>query len=91
MNIKWRDGSSYSRDDKDRVPNVWHAIVGILKISVVYNHVCYPDQWVFSCEPFFEHEELGNITPTEAQERALGLVRLALEKTLIEFNIPSGE
>ncbi len=53
-----------------------------MKISVVHNHIYYPDQWTFSCAPFFEHEELGNISAEEAQDRAVQLVKAALENAL---------
>lgn len=78
----WKDASSYSRGDKNKVPNIWVLMVGPLKISVVYNHIYYPDQWTFSCSPFFEHEELGNISAQEAQDKAIQLVRAALKNTL---------
>lgn len=79
--MKWKDESSYKRGEK-KTPNIWTAEVGLLRVVVVYNHVCYPDQWIFTCLPFFQEEELGNISVAEAKERAIKLVKLALEKAL---------
>lgn len=84
MNTIWKDGSSYKIGEQ-KIPNIWIAEVGVLRISVVYNHVCYPDQWIFTCEPFFEQEELGDISAEKAQTKALELVSSAFKDTLSDL------
>jgi len=71
-----------SNRQRNKPPNVWTTHIGPLKISVVYNHIYYPDEWTFSCWPFYEHEPVNSTDPLEAQKEALGLVRLALEDVL---------
>lgn len=82
MTVIWQDQSSYSRDNKERIPNVWVARTNGLKISVVYNHIYYPDRWVVTCNPFFDTELLKNISMEDARNEALIKVRICLEDAL---------
>lgn len=77
--MKWE-----SRENLGRSTHI--IIVGRLKISVVYNHVFCPDQWIFSCSPFFEYEELGNCTEKQAKETAVSAVKSALREMLGELD-----
>lgn len=82
VELQWIDGSSYLKSDKEKVPNVWILQAGQLKISVIYNHIHYPNTCIFSCPPFFEQEELGDIAVDQAKDRVITLVKLALEDAL---------
>ncbi len=45
--LEWKDASSYSRNDKERIPTVWELKVGGLRI-VVHRIIHYPE-WYVSC------------------------------------------
>ena len=86
MSSNWIDGSSYSSSDKKRIPNVWKINFDLMSITIIYHHVLYPDQWVVSSEPFFRHEELGNISQAEAKTKAIEMVKDQLSIALQEIS-----
>lgn len=45
----WVDTTTYSRDDKNRVPSCWTYNTGKLQISVLNNHQSVPGKWVLHC------------------------------------------
>lgn len=45
----WHDSTTYSRDDKQRVPSCWSYQTEKLRITVVKNHRDYPGRWVMHC------------------------------------------
>jgi hypothetical protein len=45
----WHDSTTYSRDDKQRVPSSWSYKTEKLKITVVNKHRDYPDRWIMHC------------------------------------------
>lgn len=92
--LQWKDISSYSKGDKERVPTAWELQLSRrVRIVVVRGHIYRPDSWVFHCDPWFDTCNL-DLAPThenrhEAMSRALALVRREIEKltaTLREIN-----
>lgn len=51
MKGTWVDSTSYSRDDKERVPNTWTLTLPEtkLRITVTKGHVYSPGKWVMHC------------------------------------------
>lgn len=79
----WNDVTTYSRDDKDKQPRVWHFDCGDLRV-VVHRHIHYaPDAWLLTCSPFFDKRELYAKDADHAKAEALALVREKV-KTLAE-------
>ena len=76
----WKDQTSFSKSDKERVPSVWvMKLTRNIKISVVRGHICDPENWVMHCDPWFMTTSL-NLPSTvenldEAKARAITLVR----------------
>ena len=47
--IEWKDVSSYSRGDEQKIPNDWQLITRSLRINV-HRHKDYDsDMWLLSC------------------------------------------
>ena len=83
--MEWKDSSSYSKGDKERIPSVWNYRVGDIRI-VVHRYIHYPkDQWLLSCSPFYDKYELPQIDINKAKEAALNLVVVKLQEALAMF------
>lgn len=73
--MNWKDATSYSRDDKERLPTTFAATSGPLKLVVTSGHIYYPGRWVGHCQPLFEAKLLDATTLEEAQDEVVRLVR----------------
>ena len=81
MNIEWIDGTTYSRDEKKKIPSVWKFIINGLIIISVHKHIHYPkDQWLLTCLPFFNKYELPQTDVEEAKSAAFHMVYTKLQK-----------
>lgn len=81
----WEDTTSYSRDDKERIPRVWTLrLTRDVRISVIRNHWSKPENWVMHCNPWFDTHSLGLPSTVEnrdeAMSRAVALVREEIDK-----------
>lgn len=82
---QWKDKTSYSRDDRERIPSIWQLqLTRDIRISVVRKHIHNPDSWVMHCAPWFDTQSLG-LPPTvenrdEAMARAVTLVRAEIDE-----------
>lgn len=76
--MKWRDISSFSQGDKQRIPHSWECRPNSdLRITITRGHIHYPGKWVMHCRPWFECHEL-EIDPADlasAQAASVELVR----------------
>ena len=72
--IEWKDETSYSRSDAERVPRAWVAEAGGLKVSV-HRHIHHaPDAWLLTCRPWFECHDLPSKAAPMAKSGGLPLV-----------------
>lgn len=74
MSIKWQNRSSV----KNKIPNIWVTHIGELRISVVFNHIQYPDRWIITCQPFFDVDLLESLDVESAKNEAVSLVKSRL-------------
>jgi hypothetical protein len=72
--MQWKDETSYSRGDKERVPTTFAAICGPLKLVVTSGHVHYPGRWVARCH-LFDTKPLKATSREEAQAEVVQLAR----------------
>jgi hypothetical protein len=82
---EWKDVTSFSRDDKDRIPSVWTLqLTRHVRISVVRSHVYDKENWVMHCAPWFDTYSLKLPSTVEnrdeAMSRATALVRAKVEE-----------
>ena len=77
--MNWKDDSSYSQHDKERIPRIYNAKLTKDFVVTVHRHIHYaPDMWLLTCEPFFKQKELCTGSAEEAQTMAKILVRNAV-------------
>lgn len=87
--MEWKDETSYRQGDTDRTPKTWVLGVAGLRI-VVSRHIHFaPDEWVLTCEPWFNKKVISNGTEGEAKEAALSAVRNCVATAL--FVLPPDE
>lgn len=83
MNVKkfWSDSSSYSRDEKERIPKEWTLETGFLKICI-HRHIHFdPKTWLLSCHELgISRFILGEIDTKQAQDKAIDIIKLKLKK-----------
>ena len=81
MKTQWTDGTSYSRDDKERIPTTWELRVGKLRIWITNGHVCYKGIWIMTC-PDLNLREIVLLAKTkeEAQREAIKDIADLLEE-----------
>lgn len=66
--LKWKDITSYSRDDKERTPQTWEARLGGVRVCVTRRHGL--TGWYLICEPWHSLKSLGDISADEAKKTA---------------------
>ena len=76
----WKDITSHSQGDKERVPSTWELrLTNDIRIVVLRTHRADPDNWTMHCSPWFDTRNLALPSTVEnrdeAQRRALRLVR----------------
>ena len=82
---EWKDVTSFSRDDKERIPSVWTLqLTRHVRISVVRTHISDKENWVMHCAPWFDTYSLKLPSTLEnrdeAMSRATALVRAKVEE-----------
>ena len=83
--MEWIDISSYSRDDKERIPSWWRTNLGEFNLSVGNKHIYHKTEpkWFMIFDQ--EHEILGvkdQMTEEEAKTKALEIARRRLQEAL---------
>lgn len=70
----WKDATSYSKNDSERIPRVWETMAGASKITV-HRHIFYKDTWLITCRNLgIEHRDLKTDDLKEAKTRAIEIV-----------------
>lgn len=87
-NIVWKDCTSYSRGDKDRIPTAFEATVGEMRISIVCSHVWYKGEWIFNCHELgFKEKHLGVMSPETAADMAYLFCKNKVGMMAVDFNL----
>ena len=72
--MEWKDCSSYSQGDTERTPSDWRLRSDDFTICV-HRHIHYPkDQWLLSCDPFYNKYPLKSKDIEKAKEDSLLMV-----------------
>jgi hypothetical protein len=78
---QWEDVSSFSQNDKERIPNCFAIRFGDRSLKLtVHRHIHYkPDQWLASCQPdLFRQKLLESKDIEEAKVEALHRLKAML-------------
>lgn len=81
----WKDSTSYSRSQKERIPTSYRTEVGPLTISVTKGHIYYKGEWYVRCSDLGIESVIGSadlITTEDAQKTALDMCKKRLEAML---------
>lgn len=77
--MKWKDCTSYSKGNKEKIPSSFEAHAGPLRIFIVSEHIYSLGEWVLSTYPTFvklEALQLSADVPfKEVQQKAERLVK----------------
>lgn len=74
--LEWKDRTSYSRGDKERIPSIWELEVEGLKI-VVHKIIHYPE-WYLSCYDL--HIEKQCLYTEDVEEAKAEGLKIIIEK-----------
>jgi hypothetical protein len=67
----WKDITTYSRGETERIPRIWEIEACGIRISV-HRHIHYPkDTWLLTCLPFFDCRELSSKDVELAKQEAI--------------------
>lgn len=79
--MEWKDITSYSQRDKERIPRVWECKLAPNISVTVHKHIYYGNAWLLSCE-FLGYDcfQLGTEDIENAKTKALVRVRDGLAK-----------
>jgi hypothetical protein len=84
--LEWTDVTSYSRDQQPRFPTCWEISDGVLRVTVVWNHLDLPGMWCFHCRALdFDTHALPNVTSVADHKRAKAEAIAVLRKRLVEL------
>ena len=73
----WKDSTSYSQGDKEKIPTAFTSMIGGCKISIVCNHLYHRGEWIFHCSQLgFEEYGLKEKTAKDAAEKAVEICKL---------------
>ena len=75
--MEWKDITTYSKNDEERVPSVWNISIGGMRVCV-HRHIGYAkDDWLLSTyfPGFFDRKLLQSKDIEKAKYEALMLVR----------------
>jgi hypothetical protein len=73
--LEWKDTTSYSRDDKERIPRTWKLEKEYYKLSICVTRIVHYEGWYMNCYNLGMIEvslKTGNLE--EAKKEALRLV-----------------
>lgn len=72
---KWRNEQTYSRDDTERIPTMFSIKIADVRVSIIREHVHYPDKWIMSCDAIAgsRHVVLKAKNPVDAAKEALSI------------------
>lgn len=85
MSAKWKDITTYSRDEKVRAPATWELrLTHDIRVVVMRAHRDDPNNWTMHCRPWFDTWPLGLPSSPdwrdEAMSRALTLVHAKVDE-----------
>ncbi len=89
--MPWKDTTSYSRHEKDRVPTCWSIEAASggakLRVAVLNSHRFYPGEWMVQCFDLGINEcligKIESMTEQEAKAKAISVVQKAANDLLL--------
>lgn len=86
--VEWKDITTYSRDDKERLPTSYAMEVGSLRITITCGHIYYRPAWVMHCVPLaIDSKQLYAKDLEEAKQKAIDIVGREIAKLQKAFDV----
>ncbi len=87
--VQWKDSTSYSRDEKEKIPTSFSCSIGDNNITITCGHIHYRPEWVFHCFGLgFDTKELPKgLTAEQASTMAIRLCKTKVNKIAEAFSI----
>ncbi|QWU14364.1 hypothetical protein SAMN04487895_101669 [Paenibacillus sophorae] len=84
--IEWKDKSSYSRNDKEKVPNCWLALLNGIDVKI-HRHIYYPkDTWLMSSDFMqIKQQVLENTDDELARQEAIEKIKTKIEENIAQL------
>ena len=83
----WKDGTTYSRNDKERVPTIFRTEIGGCNISIIVGHIYYPNTWIMNCHELnIKEKTLQCVTAEEAAQWAVFHCKEKVQKLHYSFS-----
>ena len=81
-NLRWEDCTTYSRNDKERIPTTFDVGVDGVRVVITCGHTHHRPAWVFHCYLIgFDTCFLGaGMTAKEAAEMAIAMCRKRVQR-----------
>ena len=80
---RWKDITSFSETDKERMPRTWELSFGGFRLIVTRHRAFAPDMWVMTCAPWWTMPiEIGAMDVDLARRIAIDRVRFELQKAI---------
>lgn len=78
----WKDVTSYSQGDKERIPTAFECRSGDLRIYITCGHINYRGEWVMHCQALgIDTLHLKTVkTFDEAKARSVKIVSMKLDR-----------
>lgn len=96
MRLNWKDISTYSKKDRDKLPKTWELKLEELNYRVIVTrHIYYKDTWLLNCRDIgIEHFDLKTDDIDEAKNKALKIIENHLNdlvKKILKWYIDMNE
>lgn len=86
--VQFTDATSYSRDNKIRIPTAFSAKLGNIQVYISCGHIAYRPTWIVTCHALsIDAYAIGNYDePYDAAEAAFSHCHTKLSKLNAAFN-----
>ena len=86
--MKWKDITTYSQGDKERIPCWWKANLETIDLRVGNKHIYVEeDKWIMHCEKFgFDIHILESDNEEDAKKEAVELVKAKIREIYAELD-----
>ena len=84
----WKNATTYSRNDTERVPTVFETEICGCRISIIIGHIYYPNTWIMNCyELNIKEKVLQCVTAETAAQLAIFHCKDKVQKLHDAFSI----
>lgn len=87
--LVWKDETTYSRFDTQRVPTSFSLSVGVIEVYITSQHIFNPGNWVMHCKQLgldtFAIGIKADVSVDYAKDCALQVIKDLLEQRIVSY------